>query len=374
MGPITILDKSAFQALSAREHIFVFKHLYVNVTPVLVFEVLGDLTKKVATGRRAMDEVQTLARKFGGSGGPVNETYLVLARADLLGGQVPMTGQIIPDNWTRSGSGVVIDLSPLNEAILRWSDGVFSETEGQLSALWRNLSRSLSISTLGDHLRQARVILPRPDDEGQIIRVADQLLGTLALQDVWLEWALQQFVPDPSDRDRARARWATSPRAFLADYAPYAAHCLRCLLGLVIAERHRVLADRATHTVDLQYLYYLPFCHVLASDDRVHRLLGPQLLRPDQSFVTGQDLKAGLRAVADEWDRLDEGERSRRSYALGSYPPPVDPPVLYELWRRHMREWDGARPSGNLAGAITQKEAGLAMAEARRLMQRGEQS
>ena len=65
MGPITIFDKSAFQALSAREHVFVFKHLYSNITPALIYEVLGDLTKEVAAGRRPGDLPKLLTNREG---------------------------------------------------------------------------------------------------------------------------------------------------------------------------------------------------------------------------------------------------------------------------------------------------------------------
>lgn len=369
MGPITIFDKSAFQALSAREHVVVFKHLYPNITPVLVYEVLGDLTKDVAAGKRPADAVATLARKFGGSGGPVNAPYRELARVDLLGGVVPMTGQILPDNFFQSSSGgVIIDLSPLNEAILRWSQGQFTQSEAEISAYWRRLTRSASVASLSRYLNENHVVLPRPDSESRIVLVADDLLAVTELQDVWFEWALQTLITRESERVRARRQWQAAGFTYAQDYAPYAAHCIRCLLSLAIAVRHRFLSDRATHLIDLQYLFYLPFAQVLASDDRVHRLLAPQLIGAEQSFVTGQDLKAGLRATAEDWDQLDKDARTRRSFALGPYPVPVDPPLLYDLWRKHMRPWLGDQPSGNLVIRLSEEEAALAMQEARELL------
>lgn len=46
MGPVIILDKSAFQALSQRELQTLNQYFMHNVTPVLVTEVLGNLTKQ----------------------------------------------------------------------------------------------------------------------------------------------------------------------------------------------------------------------------------------------------------------------------------------------------------------------------------------
>jgi hypothetical protein len=48
--------------------------------------------------------------------------------------------------------------------------------------------------------------------------------------------------------------------------------------------------------LDAHYLFYLPFCHVFASFDRLHRLLAPLFLRPDQRFLSGDDLKRELAA------------------------------------------------------------------------------
>jgi len=46
MGPIIILDKSAFQSLSRREHLFLHIHFMENLTPILGMERLGISEKK----------------------------------------------------------------------------------------------------------------------------------------------------------------------------------------------------------------------------------------------------------------------------------------------------------------------------------------
>lgn len=316
----------------------------------------------------AASVVQTLARKFIGSGGPVNAPYLALAQQDLIGNTVPQTGQIIPDNWTQAGNGVLIDLSPLNEAILRWSSGQISESEADLSRMWRTTTRSIGFTPLEESLDRKRIIVPRPADAGSIVAVADDLLGRLALQDLWVEWAIEQFFLAPG-RDFPRRVWRRSGHAFLQDFAPYAHHCLRSLLSLVVAARHGFLSKDPTHLIDLQYLYYSPFCHALISDDRVHRMLAPKLLRPDQSFVRGSELKRDLRLLADERDALSPEARRRRDWALGSYPPP-SATALHALYGKHMLPWLGDRPTGNMIIGLSEEEAALAMAEARVLMGR----
>jgi hypothetical protein len=50
-GPILILDKSALQSLSKREMWRLRKHFSLNVPPILIAEILGDLAKSDAAQR-----------------------------------------------------------------------------------------------------------------------------------------------------------------------------------------------------------------------------------------------------------------------------------------------------------------------------------
>jgi hypothetical protein len=51
---------------------------------------------------------------------------------------------------------------------------------------------------------------------------------------------------------------------------------------------------------DMQYLFYAPFCHVFASNDKLHRTLWPAVQQHIPAFfIWGDDLKKDLRARAD---------------------------------------------------------------------------
>ena len=43
MGPMIIVDKSTLQSFSPEEMAFLRKHYYMNVVPVLIIEILGNL-------------------------------------------------------------------------------------------------------------------------------------------------------------------------------------------------------------------------------------------------------------------------------------------------------------------------------------------
>ena len=134
MGPIIILDKSAFQSLSRREHLFLDMHFMENLTPILGLELLSDLRKEEPGSKTAEQKVTELAEKFGGSGPATNVDYQTLCLQSLLANHFPLDGRIIPQASrsvrARDGTrGFIVDLSPLDQAILRWSSGEFEEFE-----------------------------------------------------------------------------------------------------------------------------------------------------------------------------------------------------------------------------------------------------
>ncbi len=359
MGPIIILDKSAFQSLSRREHLFLHIHFMENLTPILGLELLGDLRKEGRGSRTAEQIVTELAEKFGGSGPATNVDYRTLCVNSLLGNQVPLDGRIVPQSGravrARDGSrGFIVDLSPLNQAILRWADGQFEDFEREFAGYWRQVTRDLDFDSLVDQLNAQHVILPKADNAAELRPHVDTLLSRAALQDVWLTWLLAQLAV-PADYERAIwSRWRASSGLFLQRFSPYAWHCLRVLLLLVRATRHRLISWNPTNLLDIQYLYYLPFCMVFASDDRVHQTLAAFLLGEHQSFVTGKDLKADLRRLADYREGLSEKQLHYLGYALGSYPPPARGSVVHELWKKHMKPW---RPGmGNLASPLPEAD------------------
>jgi len=360
VGPIIILDKSTFQSLSRREHSFLDKHFLQNLTPILAMEILGDLAKQPKKGKRSAEaQVAEISRKFGGSGPATNVDYLTLVFNCLADNPVPMEGRIIPESSrmvrAQDGSlGMIIDLSPFNRALLRWSRGEFSKFERELAKYWRQVTRSVSLDSFRDQLAAHRVILPQVDRQENLLPTVDDLLATATLQNVWLDWLLAQLsLPAPYE-EAVKVLWRSRSGVLMSSFAPYAWHVLRVLLALVMATRHKLVTWDPTNVLDVQYLYYLPFCMVFTSDDQLHRFLAPLLIRKDQSFVVGRELKADLRKLADERDRLNSQERAMIDFALGSYPQPARDSVVHKLWKKHLRPW---RPgSGNLVTSLPTPE------------------
>jgi hypothetical protein len=55
--------------------------------------------------------------------------------------------------------------------------------------------------------------------------------------------------------------------------------------------------DRPSNKVDMAYLYYLPFCQIFTSNDRLHKNSAPLFMNTRQSFLSGDDLKKGMQEL-----------------------------------------------------------------------------
>lgn len=329
---------------------FLHIHFMENLTPILGMELLGDLRKETPGTKSAEQKLSELAHKFGGSGPATNVDYRTLCIGSLSGNHFPLDGRIIPQS-THSvhdadmGPGMIIDLSPFNHAILRWQDGEFEEFEREFSTYWRQVTQNLDVDSFTNQLNAYHVILPRVDNFQELRQTVDTLLTTAAHQEIWLSWLLSQLSPPPAIEALILARWRARRGVLMKQFSPYSFHCLRALLMLLVGTRHRLIRWQPTNLLDVQYLYYLPFCMVFASDDRLHRDLGPLLLRTNQSFIQGSELKADLRSVADFRNSLDDLKRTKLAYALASRPPPRKDSIVHQLWKKHMLPWRPGRES-----------------------------
>jgi hypothetical protein len=57
VGPTTIFDKSALEALSLDEAVWFDAFFYANIVPIFYVETLADLEKQMADGRTPEDVV-----------------------------------------------------------------------------------------------------------------------------------------------------------------------------------------------------------------------------------------------------------------------------------------------------------------------------
>lgn len=98
-----------------------------------------------------------------------------------------------------------------------------------------------------------------------------------------------------------------------------------------------ISGDRPSNAADIAYLYYLPFCMVFTSTDKLHAKTVPLFLRSDQVFLPGMELKADLQ-------RLDEYFSAQPTEVLDRgvmhFEPPFDGDYLTtKLWKQFPPGW-----------------------------------
>jgi hypothetical protein len=344
LGPITIFDKSALQALSMDESVWFDAFFLANVVPLFYVETLADLEKKVAKGRNPEHIVGVLAEKTP-SGAVPNVYHRQLILGELLGHTIEMSGQAVigagdvkqaPDGSV----GVHVDEFPEETALLRWKTHEFLEIERAATKGWR--------AELAQHdpdriIGVLKDILPTDNRIADLERLKSFIDSFCSSNEPELiALALDVLrIPDEDYKRFAVKRWEAEGMPPLDEFAPYATHVFKVdLLFYLGIYRGFISGDRASNRVDMAYLYYLPFAMVFVSGDRLHRRTVPLFLREDQSYVDADEFKAALRELDGYYDALPEEIKELGVMQFVSFPPSDLDNVVTRLWDKHMRpDW-----------------------------------
>ncbi len=343
MGPATIFDKSALQALSMDEAVWLDAFLTANVVPVFYVETLADLEKDVAEGKDPETLVGMLAEKTP-SGAAPNVHHRDMLQNELAGAEIAMTGQpmigggdtkVAPDGTI----GLHVDEFPEHAALLRWREHDFLEVERVAARAWRaELSQQDPASLVG----MLKNIVPsdaKISDLDQLKSFIDRFCASSHSQVLKLAFEALD-VPDEYRR-HALARWEAAGRPSLERFAPYTTHVFKVdLLFYLGIHRGFISGQRASNKADMAYLYYLPFAKAFTSGDKLHGRTVPLFLREEQSYLEADELKAALREFDEHYDRLPEEIKRLGVLGFASYPPPGIDNVITRLWDAHMRrDW-----------------------------------
>jgi hypothetical protein len=96
---------------------------------------------------------------------------------------------------------------------------------------------------------------------------------------------------------------------------------------------------KASHQIDLAYLYYLPFCAVFSSRDNFHVQVAPLFMHPAQQFVHGDDLKADLKKLDELYLRLPKETLEEGLYSFAPAPPDDSSYLTTRLWDAYLPAW-----------------------------------
>ncbi len=292
MGPIIIFDKSALESLNPDEAVWLDTFYTANITPLFFIETLADLEKEVRKGRTPEQVVGSLAYKTPEEGKP-NVHHRTLLETELTGtGTLDMRSgrpHISRGRALELGGkmGVVFEESREEEALRRWQRLEFLDVERLIAKTWR---QALSGTDFEGVYRTFQHFFPigRPKSLADVKRVVDFHLSDPDQERI-LRFGLTLQGAVPQAQEAVVARWSRAGRAPLREFLPYFMH----VLSVDLFFRLGIAADligrkRPSHIVDLSYLYYLPFCMVFSSNDKLHREMVPFFLRENQT--TSPDL------------------------------------------------------------------------------------
>lgn len=357
-GPILIFDKSLLEALSLDESVWLGQFFRVNVTPMFFVETIADLEKDVAQGRTAEGVVARLALKTNAMTADPNAHHVKMCEASLMGVQIDMHDVPAVEGGRpieqKGKKGLVFDLPPEAKMLERWQKRQFSESDRETARNWRASLADLDLESTYKTFRQLAEHVGKPKDLAGAKAFADSLLIDEAQSERMLGLAL---VTLGIRRDRwgdIFDRWGGADRPILPKFAPYAAYCLGVELFFSIAVGSDLISkDRPSNKVDIAYLFYLPFCMVFTSGDKLHEATVPLFLHAKQSFVRGAEMKASLKKLDEHYSALPEETKAKGVMSFAHSPPLEGDFLVSALWDRHLmpiwREPRDAKPGRTAA-------------------------
>ena len=126
-------------------------------------------------------------------------------------------------------------------------------------------------------------------------------------------------------------RWVKCEMPRIQEFSQYGYYCLKVYFTFWWALFSGLVGPRATHGIDLHYLYELPFCHIFCSFDKFHRKFARLLMTDEQIFLKGQNLKNDLKRIEEHVISLPEEEKTE-SFPF-PYPPDWDDSFTNQVWR-----------------------------------------
>jgi hypothetical protein len=356
MGPIIIFDKSTLEGLNPDEAMWLDHFFLSNITPLFFVETLADLEKKVRSGRTPEQVVGSLAYKTPDFSSKPNVHHRRLLEAELLSGtkiELELGIPHISGGKTvqlEGRKGVIFTPSPEEEAFSRWQDFQFLDLERLIAKQWRS---SLSNIDLEGQYRTFQRFYPmgKPKTLEEVKRFVDFYIEGPDQESV-LRFGLTLVGVLEQKQALVLQRWRSHGRPSLRVYAPYFTYVFAVDFLFYLGIAADIIGrGRPSHKIDLAYLYYLPFCMIFSSNDKLHSEIAPLFMRKNQTFLPGVDLKLDLAKLDAHYSALSAEEKATGVVRFAPHPPKDDSFLTTRLWDKHMastwRDHQSVGPRGD---------------------------
>lgn len=340
MGPITLVDKCAIQGLHSTEVLYLDRYYSLVISPILLRELLSTLAKDPKEDKDWEKTLSILAGKVDTMNSYVPPNALTMARANLLGGDVPMTGQVpLAGGKTvrsRDGTyGTIFEEQPEKAILREWKGGHFSEVHKKAAQVIRQMDHSVDLSKLQKQIEEQLKNFPKFEQLSDLIKWLDEYYLSLVNQEFHLRNAAIGLLHQ-EETNNLIERWKTHGSPSFSEFCPYAFYFYRCntiyyvSLGMGLIRTSK----KANTHLDMQYIYYLPFCMAFTSSDKFLLEFAKFFVRPNQIIIPGDDLKKDLNKVKDFFLNLTIEQKKTIKDEFGSYPPEEGAPLTASIWTK----------------------------------------
>lgn len=341
MSPITLFDKSFIQALGIDEAAW-FDHFFLtNICPIFYSETLADLKNENKT-RTPEQEVGGIARKFPDKNGFPCLHHHWLSINNMLGHEVPMTGQIPAHGKLVKVSDELCHVQneiPEADDFLRWANQIFSPAEREYAHKWRCDVSNIKFEEIAEVFRLNGINHKTCKSLDEALKFAKIMVNSIHKSVEQMSDAIERIGVCPEDFDKILERWIGSGCKPLTVFAPYVAHVITVEIFFNVASAAGLIPCDSHSWLDMCYLHYLPFCAVFVSLDKLHRRCARLFMRPDQQFVWGEDLKNDLIDLNEHYLVLPEEIKMKGMSFFAAIPPKDKQSLTAEIWDRHVPGW-----------------------------------
>jgi len=343
-GPSLIFDKSSLESLNIHEAALMDNFYMSTITPLFFVECLADLEKQMKSGSTPEQLVGSLADRTPDSQGYPNIHHMMILEGELsrqfdlrtVYERVAMAhGEPVQ---LGDKKGVVFRKSKEQEALERWTKRQFLEVERNIAKTWRRSLSAVDFDAMVKRVLGSLGPWRAPKTLADAKQIADTIIDYMDP-----EWLLRfglDILDVPEASDFVINDWVNRRRPPLREYAPYFIFMLTINIFFCLVLPTQLLKNvKASHQVDLAYLYYLPFCSVFTSKDNFHAQIVPLFLDPHQTFVNGIDFKEDLKKLDAHYSAMPEEVLKTGLINFAKAPPDDTGFLITRLWDKYLPRW-----------------------------------
>jgi len=343
-GPSLIFDKSSLESLNLDEAALMDSLYMSTITPLFFVECLADLEKAVRSRSTPEQLVGSLADRTPEAQSQPNVHHLavlngelrrqfdirtVLGRAALAGGIPVQLGD---------QKGMIFQRAPEYEALERWTAREFLEVERNIAKQWRRSLTAVDFDAMVKAVMGELGHWRKPKTLADAKQIADTVIDNMDPQ--WLLRFGLDLLGLPEATDWVIEDWTARRRPPLREHVPYFIFMLRINIFFCLVLPTQLLRNvKASHHVDLAYLYYLPFCSVFTSKDNFHAQVVPLFLESNQTFVNGNDFKEEMKKLDAHYSTLPQEVLRTGLINFAGWPPEDTSFLTTRLWDKHLPRW-----------------------------------